>query len=363
MRLPLDLLPLSAGFLSVTEAAGVPDIAHASFWFQFSQIVMSVLGVFLIIGIGAFCRSRHWLTREADLSAAKITANVLIPALFLDVILNDPTLDSLWTAWVPPLFGFGFTAGGLILALWMARTIGPWFGLKTDLQQRAFAICAGITNYGYIPLPLCEIFYPGAMVELVLHNVGVDLALWSIGIAIISGAERGKETKSQSLVMRWMRKVLPALTSAPLIAVVIGLSIRALDWEELIPSSLTKSIEILAGAPIPMGLLLSGAIIIDFLKAADWRGAMPVIGFSIGFRQLLMPVLMLGITGVSLAQTDLKHVMVLQASMSSAVFPIVLTRLYHGDTSTALRVVLATSIAGLFLIPLWMSLGAWWLGV
>jgi len=341
----------------------VTDIAHAPFWFQFTQIVASVLGVFLIMGIGALCRSRRWLSRDADFSLAKITANVLMPALFLDRILNDPTLNSLSSAWVPPVFGFGFTAGGLVVALFVARLIGPWVGLKTDAQQRAFAICAGICNYGYIPLPLCQIFYPSAEVDLILHNVGVDLALWSVGIAIVSGANDGNSAARGSGVWRWFAKILPALTSAPLIAVVTALTIRTLGWHTVIPDSLMKSIGMMAGASIPMGLLLSGAIIIDFLKSADWNGATRVICLAIGFRQLLMPVIMLGVAGAVLAEPEMKHVLLLQAAMPSAVFPIVLTRLYQGDTTTALRVVLSTSIAGLFLIPLWMSIGAWWLGV
>ncbi|WP_146392765.1 AEC family transporter [Allorhodopirellula solitaria] len=338
---------------------------------QFTQIVGSVLGVFLIIGIGAFCRSQKWLSREADFSLAKITANVLMPALFLDRILNDDSLDALSTAWVPPVFGFGLTTCGLLLAWAIARCIGPWMGLKTDAQQRAFAICAGIANYGYIPLPLSQIFYPSAEVELILHNVGVDLALWSVGIAIISGGNSPVHAAEQPsappprgfLRLGWMGKILRALTSAPLIAVAIALSIRTLGWDTLIPSSLMKSIHLLAGASIPMGLLLSGAIIIDFLRAAQWTGAAPVIFLSIGFRQLLMPVIMLSVAGAWAIQTDMKHVLLLQAAMSSAVFPIVLTRLYHGDTATALRVVLSTSLAGLVLIPIWISLGAWWLGV
>ncbi len=349
------------------------NIAQAPFWMQFTQIVGSVLGVFRIIGIGAFCRSRKWLSREADFSLAKITATVLMPALFVDRILNDASLDALSTAWVPPLFGFGITTCGLLLAWSIARVVGPWVGLKPDPQQRAFAICAGIANYGYIPLPLSQIFYPSAEVELILHNVGVDLALWSVGIAIISGGSRlVTETTGGDQEPPFRRsfsrlgvvgKILPALTSAPLIAVAIALTIRALGWDAMIPPTLMKSIHMLAGASIPMGLLLSGAIIIDFLRAAEWTGATPVILLSIGFRQLLMPVIMLAVAGAWATQTDMKQVLLLQASMSSAVFPIVLTRLYHGDTATALRVVLSTSLAGLVLIPIWISLGAWWLGV
>ncbi|TWT93660.1 AEC family transporter [Neorhodopirellula pilleata] len=336
---------------------------------NFGLIVSSVLGVFLIMGIGAFCRTRHWLTREADMSLAKITANVLLPALFLDRIITDETLGNLATAWTAPALGFAFTAGGFIAAWYTAKWIGPWMGLVNDAQHRAFAVCAGICNYGYIPLPLAQIFYKQAEVDLIFHNVGVDLALWSVGIAIVSGgSDRARQPsdpgrKPRSTIRKLVAQFLPALTSAPLIAVAVALTIRGLGWETAIPDSVSRSIEMLAYSSIPMGLLLSGAIIIDFIKSADWTGASRVIALSIGFRQGVMPLIMLGAAGSMLTQTDLKQVLLLQAAMPSAVFPIVLVRLYHGDTATALRVVLSTSIAGIVLIPLWMAVGAWWLQV
>jgi hypothetical protein len=120
---------------------------------------------------------------------------------------------------------------------------------------------------------------------------------------------------------------------------------------------------LLASSSIPLGLLLSGAILVDFLRAADWTGSAPVIGLAVGFRQLFMPVVMLSIAAATVTATDLKQVLLLEAAMPSAVFPIVLTRLYEGDTATALRVVLSTSLLGIVLIPVWMAIGAWWLAV
>ena len=43
--------------------------------------------------------------------------------------------------------------------------------------------------------------------------------------------------------------------------------------------------------------------------------------------------------------------------MPAAIFPIVVTRVHHGDMPTALQVVLGTSIIGLITIPLWIGFG------
>jgi predicted permease len=242
-------------------------------------IVASVLGVFLVMGVGAFCRHLEWLTPEADRSLANLTANVLLPAYFLEKILASPQFESLGTAWAPPVFGFAGTAIGFLLALGFARTIGPMIGLKNDASQRAFALCVGVCNYGFIPLPLAERFYPNAVIDLILHNVGVNLALWSIGIAIISGSARSG----------WKK----AFLSAPFLSVVVAVAVRQASLGSYIPASILTAIEALGGCAIPMGLLLSGAIIVDFLRDSKWLGSPGVMLSAILLRQAVFPVLML----------------------------------------------------------------------
>lgn len=332
---------------------------------DFLQIAASVFSVFLVMAVGAVCRTKHWLTKHADQSLAKLTANVLLPSLFLDRILKDETLTSLADAWHPPVFGFVETTGSFLLALFLARRIGHRFGLVTDAQHRAFALCAGICNYGYIPLPLSQIFYPDAEVEIIFHNVGVDLSLWSVGVAIIMGGKPIPADAAKPVVPAWRRGVaiIAKFISPPMVAVMIALSIRFLGWRDEIPESLMKPLGWLAGSSIPMGLVLSGAIIIDFIRAADWTGSGKTIFAAIGFRQFLMPILMLTAAKTLAPTQDLQHALLLEAAMPAAIFPIVLTRLYDGDTATALRVVLSTSLAAIVLIPVWMAVGAWWLNV
>lgn len=131
----------------------------------------------------------------------------------------------------------------------------------------------------------------------------------------------------------------------------------------LLPTPILNAIGALGDCAIPMGLILSGAIIVDFLRGSNLLGAPGVILSAIGIRQVLLPVLMLIATKLLVQSTDLRQVMMLQAAMPVAVFPIVLVRLYDRDTETALRVVLSTSLAGIVLIPVWLAIGQWWLGV
>ena len=316
---------------------------------NFWPIISSVFGVILVIVIGGVCRRIGWLTKEADRSLARLTTNLLIPSFFLDRILSGGSTDALSVAWLPPLVGIATTTAGFLFAFCIARFIGPKLGLDTDAKQRAFALCAGICNYGYIPLPLAERFYEEAVVDLILHNVGVDLALWSVGLAMLCGSAAGG----------WWK----ALTNPPLIAVVLAIVIKHVVGVGIVPGFVMSGVSLLAACAIPMGLVLSGAIIVDFLAEAQWSNSWRIVVAAIGFRQCFMPIVMLSVASAMIASVDLKQVIMLQAAMPSAIFPVVLIRLYEKDVSTALSVVLSTSIAALILIPFWLGIGQWWLGV
>ena len=312
-------------------------------------IVTSVLGVFLVMVAGAFCRNQDWLTPEADRSLANLAANVLLPAYFIHRILDGPQFTSPGAIWLPSLYGFMTTAIGFGIAFGFARLLGRYVGLDTDSKQRAFGLCVGICNYGYIPLPLAEKYYQDAMLDLILHNVGVDLALWSVGVAIISGAADRV----------WRR----AIFSPPFLAVIFAMSVRHFSLESIVPVPLITAVGTLGDCAIPMGLLLSGAIIVDFLRDTTWMRAPGVLLSSIAIRQGLLAVLMLLAATTLPPDSQMRIVAMLQAAMPVAVFPIVLVRLYSRDTQTALRAILSTSFAGILLIPIWLAIGKWWLGV
>lgn len=82
---------------------------------------------------------------------------------------------------------------------------------------------------------------------------------------------------------------------------------------------------------------------------AAWLGCLLRLG--------VLPMLFLLLARWLPCPVELKRVMVVQAAMPSAVFPIILVRHYGGDPRTALAVILTTSLAGLVTIPLWLRLG------
>ena len=57
---------------------------------------------------------------------------------------------------------------------------------------------------------------------------------------------------------------------------------------------------------------------------------------------------------------DLKRLLVIQAAMPAAIFPIALARLYEGQPQVAIQVVIVTSLVGIISIPFVIAWGLGW---
>jgi predicted permease len=114
---------------------------------------------------------------------------------------------------------------------------------------------------------------------------------------------------------------------------------------------------------IPLGLILVGAVIADYVGnfQEDWRW--PVLASSCVLRLGLIPVVMYVLARHIPAAVELKRVILLQAAMPAAVFPILMAKLYDGDAKTATRVVIATSAVSIVTLPLWIRYGAQIIGL
>ena len=324
-------------------------------------MLTAVAAVFTVVAVGAAARRADLLTERADQTLLKGLIRVLMPAFILSVLLGrKELLGGVGRIALPPMLGVAEACMGFGLAWAAARVGGKWIGLKTARQRRTFAFCVGMFNYGYVPVPLASAIFRGptgepdggVLATLFVHNVGVDAAMWSVGLLILAG----------HLGKGWWRPVL----NPPLGAIALALLLNATGGYAYIPTFLTQAIALIGQTAIPTGLLLTGATMADAAGAAKLhRGGGPMLAAAL-LRLGLLPILFLALASVlppALGMTpDLRRVVAIQAAMPCAVFPVVLTRHYGGDVPTAVRVVLFTSILGLLTIPLWLTAGLRWLG-
>jgi malate permease and related proteins len=309
-------------------------------------LLLLVVPVFALIGVGVAARRLHWIEGEAETSLIRLVVNVCYPCLIFESVASNTALRSPENLLLPPLVGFGVTWLGIRAGLLMARAIG----LHVGTGLRTFALSVGIANYGYLPLPIMEaIWGPESRGVLLVHNVGVEIAIWTVGILVLSG---------QSLREGWRKLVSPIL-----ITLVLAVGFNLAQLTPLLPDFVSKTIHALGVCAIPLGLIMTGVNLAQYLHEPRELFDLRVSGAAMALRLGILPVLVLAVAKFLPCSLELKRVLVVQAAMPTAVIPIIIARLYGGHPRTAVQIVLGTTALGVLVIPLWLRAGFQWVGV
>jgi hypothetical protein len=313
-----------------------------SYW----QLLLLVVPVFALIAIGVAVRRVHWIEGEAEASLIRLVVNLCYPALIFESVAGNAALRSPGNLLLPPLVGFGITFLGIRAGLIVAKMIG----LQVGTGLRTFALAVGITNYGYLPLPIMEgIWGPESRGVLLVHNVGVEAALWTVGVLVLSG---------ESLRAGWRRLVSPIMITLGL-AVVSNLT----GLTPLLPKVATDAIHSLAVCGIPLGLIMTGVSLANFIDEPSHLFDAKIISAAANLRLGVLPLALLLLAKYLPCSVELKRVILVQAAMPVAMVTVIVARLYGGHPRTAVQIVLGTTAVGIFTIPLWLRAGLAWIGV
>ena len=339
----------------------MPSAASAPGLFaSLPDVGVTVCAVFVLIAMGAWFRRRGWLDEQADASLLALLVRVFIPALIVSKVLGNESLNDWRNMVIPPILAFVLVTTGFAVARMAAGLLVRRGTIEGARPVRTFTVCTGMFNYGYVSVPLvASLFGEQTLGVLFLFNVGVEAAMWGVAVPIFRGELGGGGAPA------WRR-----LLSPPVVATVgaialnlIGLlpGVRESVLPAIAPASRTFWIGLsyLAGAAIPIGLLLTGATIY-----ADWhecrlRAGWQTVVTASAVRLVALPAAFMLLAAMLPVPIELKRVLIVQAAMPAAVFPIVLARHYGGDIGTALRIVVGTSLLSILTMPAWIALGLW----
>lgn len=307
-----------------------------------TQLVFSaVLPIFFVIGAGALARRLGWLDTEADRSLMTVVVNLLYPALIFSIILGNDALRQPSNLILPPLVGLTTVVGGFGLAMLVARK----FKIGDQKECRTFAFTTGIYNYGYFPLPIIALLFDRETTGVLLvHNLGVEVAMWVLGVGFILSPSDPKSI--------WKR-----VFSGPVIAILVAVPMNYFKVDQHLPNSALETINLLGQCAIPLGLILIGATFMDLAKETKITSRLNIPITASVLRLGILPAAFLFIAFILPLSTELKCVIAVQAAMPCGVFPIVLARHFDGSPEVALKVVLGTTIISFLTIPLWIAIG------
>ncbi len=305
---------------------------------DFLSILSVAIPVYLTMAAGAMARRVGLLKPEADVSLMKLSVMLLTPALIIERVVGNESVMKIGPVAVAA--GLGFTL--VALSIGFTYIVAPLIGLKRGEGRRTFSVACGLQNYGFVAIPIVTALFPdkGTLGVLFTFTLGVEIACWTAGVGMLTGFDRAP----------WRLAL-----NAPVITILGSLVLNFTGLHVYVPQMAHNTFVMLGACAVPLAVLLIGASIADLIgqEAMQWKVA------------VLSPVLRLGVLPLAFVAaayylpvtTELKRILIVQAAMPSAVFNIMIARMYGGHAPTAVQVVIATTVVSCVTTPIVIAWG------
>ncbi len=311
---------------------------------DYLSILSVALPVYLTMAAGALARKTRLLKPEADTSLMKLSVMLLTPALIIERVVGNPAVMKLG----PVLFAAGLGYGLVVFGIAFTYFVSPLIGLKKGEGRRTFSVACGLQNYGFVAIPLVTALFPdkGTLGVLFTFTLGVELACWTAGVGLLTGLNKAP----------WRLAL-----NAPVLTILVSLVLNFTGLHGYVPLVAHNTFAMLGACAVPLAVLLIGASIADLWGQESMRWNVAVL--SPVLRLGIIPIVFLATAYFLPLTTELKRVIVVQAAMPSAVFNIMIARLYGGHGPTAVQVVIATTVVSCVTTPLVIAWGLKFVGV
>jgi hypothetical protein len=247
--------------------------------------------------------------------------------------------------------GIGFSE------LLVGGMVGFLFGILLRLEKgnglRTFAFSVGIQNFGFTAIPIVQQLWGDAAVAvLIVHNLGVELSIWTVGVMLMSNDKR----------IPWKK-----LINGPAISVVLGLILVGLrvdryfvgDPDVYLFGPMREAMKWLGNGAFPLALVITGALMFDMIRV-ERPSARITLGGSV-LRLLVIPLIILAAAKWLPLTLELRQVLVVQAAMPAAMSPLLIAKLYGGRPGIAAQIIVATTVISLFTLPWVIAFGMKWI--
>lgn len=304
--------------------------------------IMKILLPFMSFAILGGAANRFNITRgKPEKWMLRLLINFFVPVMVVDYVVGSSALENMSKVVSAPVLGFYGIAAGCLASWYTAR----FFGITTRRSMAAFALTVGFYNYGFLSIPITEHLLGKETVGLLLvHNTGIDLAFWTLGVGLVSGFS-GKN-------------VLNILKTPPLIAIVLSLAFNFTFGGDAMPDYVHAVLHPFAVVAVPLGLFISGATLAESSAALLHGKAVRVSLGSVLLRMVIIPLIMVITAKYLPISNELKMITAVQAAMPAGMMSISIIKYFSGDVDTAAQAILSTTLVSLVTIPLAISLFA-----
>lgn len=290
--------------------------------------------MFAVILLGFVFKRRQLITDAFWQPAERITFYLFFPSL---LIISIARAD-LGGANVTPMLA------GLVLAI--AVVVAGCFALRRLLQLDGPAftslIQSSVRPNVYVALAAATALYGSAGVTLMSLCIAVVVPT----VNLISVVALVRYASAGGAPVRWHRTIGPVLTNPLILACGIGLLLNAMDLGS--PPLIGATLEILARASLPVGLLAVGA----GLQFQAMRATGKTVAVASALKLLVLPVLTLIAVDVMGAEALARTIAVLVASVPVSASAYVMAREMGGDPVIMAGAITASTAIAAVSMPL-----------
>lgn len=310
-----------------------------------ADVALAIARLGLLILLGWFMARQGWVGPHARQPLMRMIIWVFFPAMIFSRVSGNPLIASGSQALL--YLGAGFLM--ITVGYAVSTAVASLFKVPPGSARRTFAFSAGVNNFGYLGIPVTAALFDKDVVGVLLvHNVGVEAAIWTIGVAMLSGES----------LRRGLRKLFQPMT----VALFVALAINFAGFGKSVPIVFASDLCHAVGeCAIPIGTLLTGIYLHEIIKEFRLVADAPVSFGVMAVRWVAMPSLLLAAAGWLVPDPSLRKVMLVQAAMPCGIFTFLIVEMFKGEVMVGLRCSVITMLCCPVVTPLWLYLGARWL--
>ena len=307
-------------------------------------ILEKLATLFLLIGVGGAARRSGLINEAGERTISTLLVDIFWPALIFSSITGNLSRADLLRNLSLPGFALVTVAFGWLLGLIGVRLMG-----YRDDRRRCFIFQSMFNNFVFMVLPFALLFIPERGAGLLfIHNLGMILALWIVGVPILQGENKaGPAERLKSL-----------LTNPGIIATVSAMILVLSGLNTRLPNLAVTTLETLGAPTMAIAMMAAGSRIagmgLGALRFDLWNMLLAFI------RLLFLPLVLLGLAMAAwtagLAGPETLIIFTLVNIVPVGVFSVSLANRFGSSPELMAESVTLTHIIGAGTMILWLLL-------
>lgn len=300
----------------------------------------NVLSIAIMIIIGYVLAYKKWFNKNSTDLLVKLVIKISLPPLLFSIMLENFDRNEL----IHSFKGLSIPLLSIFILFLIGTAVAKILNVQKN-REGLFTSCFFNSNTIFMGLPInLALFGEKSIPYVLLYYVANTIFFWTLGVYEIS--KDGTEEKSRFFSMKTIKKIL----SPPLIGYLISLVFIIFGIK--LPDSLMSTCKYLGNLSTPLSMIFIGITIYSVDKSA-FKLCKEMIAIFFG-RFILSPILIFILCLFMPIPSLMRSVFVIQAAMPVMTNSSIIAKSYNADHSFAAVIITVTTIASIFVIPIYM---------